>query len=92
MGRYGIASLYTIASLLVITVISMIGLSSCKKNDDFHHNQSSRHSAEVLDKSVTMQIPLMKNATGIQNQAFSRHFVYAGIAALEALAPDHSSY
>ena len=92
MGRYGIASLYTIASLLLITVISMMGLSSCKKNGDFHNNQSSRHSADVLDKWMTMQIRLMKNATGIQNQAFSRHFVYAGVAAVEALAPDHSSY
>ena len=92
MSRYSIASLYTIASLLLITLISMMGLSSCKKNGDFHHNQSSGHSADVLDKWMTMQIRLMKNATGIQNQAFSRHFVYAGIAAVEALAPDHSAY
>lgn len=34
-----------------------------------------------------MQIRLMTNATGIPNHAFSRHFAYAGITALESLAP-----
>lgn len=85
-------SRHSIASSLVIFLSVMITLSSCKKNGDYHHNQSSRHSADVLDKWMTMQIRLMKNATGIQNQAFSRHFVYAGIAAVEALAPDLAAY
>ena len=83
---------HSIASSFVIILSVMITLASCKKNGDFHHNQSSRHSAEVLDKWMTMQLRLMKNATGIQNQAFSRHFVYAGIAAMEALSPDLTAY
>lgn len=36
---------------------------------------------------MTMELRLMRNATGIPNQAFSRHFVYAGIAALESIGP-----
>jgi hypothetical protein len=36
---------------------------------------------------MTLQLRLMKNATGIPNQAFARPFAYSGIAALESLAP-----
>jgi len=36
---------------------------------------------------MTLQIRLMRNATGIPNQAFSRPFAYSGIAALESIAP-----
>lgn len=81
-------SRHSIAFSFVIILSVMVTLSSCKKNGDYHHNKTSTYSAEVLDKWMTMQIRLMKNATGIQNQAFSRHFVYAGIAAVEAMAPD----
>ena len=36
---------------------------------------------------MTMQLRLMRNATGIPNQGFSRHFAYSGIAAFESLKP-----
>jgi len=36
---------------------------------------------------MTLQIRLMKNATGVPNQGFGRHFAYSGVAALESLAP-----
>ena len=85
-------SRHSIAYSFVIILSVMVTLISCKKNGDYHHNKSSRYSAEVLEKWMTMQIRLIKNATGIQNQAFSRHFVYAGIAAVEALAPDMAAH
>jgi membrane-associated phospholipid phosphatase len=70
-------------------MIAALLFSSCKKNNEppGHDNHPSSYSSEVLDKWMTMQLRLMKNTTGIPNQAFSRHFVYAGIAALESLAP-----
>ena len=83
---------HSIASFILVTVTTTLLLSSCKKNGDYHHNESGRYSAEVLDKWMTMQLRLMRNATGIQNQAFSRHFVYAGIAALESLSPDLNAH
>jgi hypothetical protein len=36
---------------------------------------------------MTMQLRLMRNNTSIPNHALSRQYVYAGIAALESLAP-----
>ena len=72
-----------IATLLAAVLI----LSSCSKTDDRSTNHASGYSSEVLDKWMTVQIRLMKNATGIPNQAFSRHFAYAGIAAHEAIRP-----
>lgn len=71
-------------------VISILLLASCKKDNysnEQKHNHASRHSSEVLDKWMTMQLRLMRNATGIPNQAFSRHFAYAGVAAFESLRP-----
>ncbi|MBC7826544.1 MAG: vanadium-dependent haloperoxidase [Chitinophagaceae bacterium] len=75
-------------SLLLTAIIAVLFLSACRKPGDHHHNgQSSMYSSEVLDKWMTMQVRLMKNSTGIPNQAFSRPYVYTGIAALESLAP-----
>ena len=62
--------------------------SACNKQNEINQsNHASSFSAEVVDKWMTMQIRLMKNATGIPNQAFSRPYAYAGIAALESIAP-----
>ncbi|MBC7886792.1 MAG: vanadium-dependent haloperoxidase [Ferruginibacter sp.] len=77
----------SIAHLLLTTIIAGILIGSCKKNDPPGNNQVSFYSSDVLDKWMTMQLRLMKNATGIPNQAFSRHYVYAGIAAVESVAP-----
>lgn len=84
---------HSIASLLLTPIIAVILLSSCsKQGDHYSRNQISSYSSEVLDKWMTIQLRLMKNATGIPNQAFSRHYVYAGIAALESLAPGLSGH
>jgi hypothetical protein len=62
---------------------------SCKKQDRISHSSQhpSSYSSDVLEKWMDLQLRLMRNATGIPNQAFSRHFVYAGITALQSLAP-----
>jgi PAP2 superfamily len=73
--------------LLAVTYIFL--LSACKKRDDDNNknNYVSVYPADVLDKWMTMELRLMRNATGIPNHPFSRHFAYAGIAALESVAP-----
>jgi hypothetical protein len=81
----------SIASYFLAFIMSIAMISSCKKHD-FPGKPSSMYSADVLDKWIGMQLRLMKNATGIQNQAFSRHYAYSGVAALEALAPGLPSH
>src|SRR3712207_4471182 len=78
-----------IATLLLTVMMPILLLLSCKKADVIFHKgpKPSSYSAEVLDKWMTMQLRLMRNATGIANHAFSRHFAYAGVTALESLAP-----
>lgn len=77
--------------ILIFTAVTLIILlNSCKKNDQVVIDTApkvSSYNSEVLDKWMTIQLRLMRNATGIPNQAFSRHFAYAGIAAFESLAP-----
>lgn len=78
------------ASLLPAALIAGLIMASCNKTENAYQSQSAQpfsHSSMVLDKWMSMQLRLMRNATGIQNQAFSRHFVYAGVAALESLSP-----
>ncbi|HYO21365.1 MAG TPA: vanadium-dependent haloperoxidase, partial [Flavisolibacter sp.] len=72
-------------------IFSLVFLSSCKKDKDGNGHYPS-YTAEVLDKWMTLQLRLMRNATGIPNQAFSRHFGYAGVAAVEALAPGYPEH
>ena len=79
----------SIAWHFLVTAFAAILLNACNKPgviENRSHHPSS-FSSEVLDKWMTLQIRLMRNATGIANQAFSRHYAYAGIAALESLAP-----
>lgn len=72
--------------LMPVIIVAGLLLFSCKKNDHPPHHPAS-YPSTVLDKWITMQLRLMRNATGIPNQAFSRHFAYSGITAIEALAP-----
>src|SRR5215207_364340 len=88
---------YSIASFLMASFVSLMLLYSCKKSSEpskdtnapvsITPHQASAYSSDVLDKWMSMQLRLMRKATGIPNQAFSRHMVYSGITALESLAP-----
>lgn len=62
---------------------------ACRKNDNPSqvNNDASKYSSDVIDKWITMQIRLERDATGITNVAFVRYYAYSGIAAFEALAP-----
>ncbi len=71
---------------ITLTVIALV-FGSCKKHDNPLPPSNDSYSADVLDKWMSMQIRLMRNATGIPNQAFSRHFAYAGVAAYESFRP-----
>jgi hypothetical protein len=77
---------HSIASTFLTTVLVVILATSCKKWDP-PNNNPEKHSAEVLDKWMTMQLRLMRNSTGISNHGLARHFAYAGVAALESISP-----
>jgi hypothetical protein len=86
----------SIASLFLTATVSIIVLISCQKSNEIITTNNlkgkpSSYSSDVLDKWMTMQLRLMRNATGIPNHGFSRHFAYAGIAAFESLKPGMSS-
>lgn len=78
---------HSIAHFFLATLISSVVLISCSKNDPPVNPQVSQYSAEVVDKWLGLQLRLMKNSTGIPNHGLSRQYAYAGIAALEAVAP-----
>jgi hypothetical protein len=81
------------SQVLMLVMLMNIIFSGCRKEDrDLFHfkNDPAAFSSQVIDKWITMQLRLMRDATGIPNVAFSRYYAYSGIAAFEALAPDGS--
>ena len=51
------------------------------------NKNASQFSSEVIDKWITMQLRLDRDAVGIPNNAFSRYYAYSGVAAFAAVAP-----
>ena len=90
----------SIVSFFLITITSLIVFNACQKGEaplgqedqtiSAQKGKPADFSSEVLDKWMTMQLRLMRNATGIPNHGFSRPFAYSGIAAFEALKPGMS--
>ena len=80
---------HSFASLFLASILSVVVFNSCQRGETAFNQKHklSYYSSDVLDKWMTMQLRLMRNATGIANHAFSRHFAYAGVAAFESLRP-----
>jgi hypothetical protein len=71
--------------MVSVTILFM----ACKKGDTppSSNNDASKYSSDVIDKWISMQIRLMRDATKIPNVLFSRYYAYTGVAAFEALSP-----
>ena len=78
---------FSVLSMVILTLT--VSLFSCIKESVpvVHGKNASSYSSDVIHKWMILQVRLMRNATGIPNQAFSRHYAYSGVAALESLKP-----
>lgn len=78
-------------AFLAAMAVLLTTLNSCAKENDAKPvppaGKAPSYPANVVDKWMTLQLRLMRNATGIPNQAFSRHFAYTGVAVYESLRP-----
>ncbi|WP_276480327.1 vanadium-dependent haloperoxidase [Paraflavitalea pollutisoli] len=78
-----------IACVLPVALLITL-LTGCNKLDDFWgHGKPgapTTYSSDVIEQWMSLQLRLMKNATGIPNHGFSRPYAYAGIAAWESIA------
>jgi hypothetical protein len=87
--KFGSSYFRQLLCFLMICVLTA-GLSGCNKVEprfDFNGPDASSYPSDVIDKWITLQIRLMRDATGIPNVAFSRHYAYSGIVAFESLKP-----
>jgi hypothetical protein len=77
-------------SLLVLAVV----FTGCRKsgNNSPASQPASAYSADVIDKWMTLEVRIYKDATGIANGAFARPFAYSGISAWESLDPGTKSW
>jgi hypothetical protein len=74
-------------------LVSVI-FAACRKSDDPFkgRNDPSFYSSDVIDKWMTLEIRIYKDATGIGNGAFARPFAYSGICAYESIDPGLASW
>ena len=80
-GRSGIYTLLCIS-------MAIVSLTGCMKEARLHEDfSSSLYTADVIDKWMTLEIRIYKDATGIGNGGFSRPFAYSGISAYESIDP-----
>lgn len=78
-------SMYAYSFMILFTFMT-----GCIKTDTlFFDNgpKASSYTDDVVDKWITLQLRLMRDATGLPNNGFSRFYAYSGIAAREALKP-----
>ncbi len=73
---------------LLFFVIAITGFTGCQKEPGLPVGlPASLYSADVIDKWMTLEIRIYKDATGIGNGAFARPFAYSGISAYESIDP-----
>jgi hypothetical protein len=73
----------------LIAMLMVGSFTACRKSDGRFSESiaPSFYSSDVLDKWMTLQVRIYKDATGIGNGAFARPFAYSGICAFECLDP-----
>jgi PAP2 superfamily len=73
---------------LIYFVIGIFCFTGCRKDPGFHVDfPPSLYSADVIEKWMTLEIRIYKDATGIGNGAFARPYAYSGISAYESIDP-----
>jgi hypothetical protein len=95
-------------SMLLLIAVSFILFTGCQKDlkntnqpvplqtvaDNVHGHliQTNTYSSDVAIKWMDMQLRLMRTATGIPNNAFSRPYAYSGIVLYEAVVHGMPAY
>jgi hypothetical protein len=79
---------------LFFVLIAISCFTNCRKRGiEFRDELSaSSYPSDVLDKWLTLEIRLFKDAKGISNGAFARPFAYSGISAFESTDPGKDSW
>src|ERR1700738_1020614 len=79
---------------ILMCLVTIFCFTSCWKSENgFQDGLSpSSYSSDVIDKWLTLEIRLFKDAKGISNGAFSRPFAYSGISAYESIDPGAASW
>jgi len=78
---------------LYLLMIVIVCFTACKKEPGFRVDfPPFLDPADVIDKWMTLEIRIYKDATGIGNGAFARPYAYSGISAYEAIDPGNFSW
>jgi hypothetical protein len=79
---------------IIFFILISGSFTSCQKSGDPFKgkNNPSFYPADVIDKWMTLEIRIYKDATGIGNGAFARPFAYSGISAYESIDPGLASW
>jgi hypothetical protein len=88
MKQFLLGSGQSLKKIYLPLMLAIICVTGCQKERGFRVDlPPSLYTADVLDKWMTLEVRIYKNATGIPNGSFSRPFAYSGISAFESIDP-----
>ncbi len=79
---------------LCFLLFSVVCFTACNKSGNNYPTQKTPHDypSDVIDKWMTLEVRIYKDATGLANGYFARPFAYSGISAYESLDPEVNSW
>jgi hypothetical protein len=84
----------SINQFLIAPLMVIVCFTSCQKSNNSSQGEppAKTFPSDVIDKWMTLEIRIYKDATGIANGAFARPFAYSGISAYESIDPGAASW
>src|ERR1700730_8999968 len=84
----------TAPRFLILICLAIGCIIGCKKPSPIIPDGAgaSAYPSDVIDKWLTLELRLIKDAKGIGNGAFARPFAYSGICAFESTDPGKDSW
>ena len=77
----------------LIFILFIFTTASCIKTESLITDSSvKKENADLIRDWINVQLQVIKNTTGVQHVAYSRHFAYTGIALYESLVKGDNHY
>jgi hypothetical protein len=78
--------------ILCVSTAILVAFSCQKPGEVNNHSVLKHQSADLVKDWVTLHLKVIKNTSGVQHVAYSRHFAYTGVALYEALVNGDNQY
>ncbi len=79
--------------IILYALSAVLLLSACSKTDPLKDDSKLKdQNSDLVKDWITLHLKLIRNTSGVQHIAYSRHFAYTGVALYEALVNGDKQY